>query len=146
MSLSRLSAFRVSHCQNCLKGAGQYLSPTMRNDTEDCVQQVCSVWDYSISLNLFLNNDIAGTLTLGWFVADIQNSEIAWTSRWDTYLMMVDGHIHWFAIVNSLMIVLFLSGMVAMILLRTLHRDIAAYNEMQTTEEAMEETGWKLVS
>lgn len=59
--------------------------------------------------------------------------------------MMVDDQIHWFSIVNSLMIVLFLSGMVAMIMLRTLHRDIAAYNEMQTAEEAMEETGWKLV-
>ena len=71
-----------------------------------------------------------------------------------------------FSIINSLMIVLFLSGMVAMILLRTLHRDIAKYNEVRQTdptpthstradffrwvqmalaEEAQEETGWKLV-
>lgn len=74
-----------------------------------------------------------------------QESSIPWASRWDTYLMMVDDQIHWFSIINSLMIVLFLSGMVAMIMLRTLHRDIAAYNEMQSAEEAMEETGWKLV-
>jgi len=40
---------------------------------------------------------------------------------------------------------LFLSGMVAMILLRTLHRDISKYNEMASAEEAAEETGWKLV-
>lgn len=31
---------------------------------------------------------------------------------------------------NSLVIVLFLSGMVAMILLRTLHKDIARYNQV----------------
>lgn len=35
-----------------------------------------------------------------------------------------------FSIMNSLVIVLFLSGMVAMIMLRTLHKDIARYNQM----------------
>lgn len=33
---------------------------------------------------------------------------------------------------NSLVIVLFLSGMVAMIMLRTLHKDIARYNQMDS--------------
>ncbi|KAK9825881.1 hypothetical protein WJX81_000620 [Elliptochloris bilobata] len=73
-------------------------------------------------------------------------SEIRWASRWDTYLMMLDDQqIHWFSIINSLMIVLFLSGMVAMIMMRTLHRDISKYNQLETAEEAQEETGWKLV-
>jgi len=58
---------------------------------------------------------------------------------------MADDQIHWFSIVNSLMIVLFLSGMVAMIMLRTLYRDISKYNQLETQEEAQEETGWKLV-
>jgi transmembrane 9 superfamily protein 2/4 len=43
------------------------------------------------------------------------------------------------------MIILFLSGMVAMIMLRTLYRDISKYNQLGTQEEAQEETGWKLV-
>jgi len=34
------------------------------------------------------------------------------------------------SILNSVVIVLFLSGMVAMIMLRTLHKDIARYNQM----------------
>lgn len=72
------------------------------------------------------------------------SSPIRWASRWDNYLKMHEGQIHWFSIVNSLMIVLFLSGMVAMILLRTLHRDIAKYNDMDADDSA-EETGWKLV-
>ena len=65
-----------------------------------------------------------------------------WESRWDTYLPKVGD---WFSIVNSLMIVLFLSGMVAMIMLRTLYRDISKYNQLNSQEEAQEETGWKLV-
>uniref|UniRef100_A0A673LHW5 Transmembrane 9 superfamily member n=1 Tax=Sinocyclocheilus rhinocerous TaxID=307959 RepID=A0A673LHW5_9TELE len=58
-------------------------------------------------------------------------------------------------IMNSLVIVLFLSGMVAMIMLRTLHKDIARYNQMDqadwvkippaANEEAQEESGWKQV-
>ena len=51
----------------------------------------------------------------------------------------------WFAIMNSLVIVLFLSGMVAMITIRSLHKDIARYNSVESSEEAQEEFGWKLV-
>merc|ERR1719329_935155 len=70
-------------------------------------------------------------------------SDVRWASRWDTHLKMGEGQIHWFSIVNSLLIVFFLSGMVAMILLRTLHRDIAKYNDLATDDA--EESGWKLV-
>ncbi|GMP35876.1 hypothetical protein CsSME_00008173 [Camellia sinensis var. sinensis] len=76
---------------------------------------------------------------------EYQESDVKWAYRWDTYLLMADDQIHWFSIVNSLMIVLFLSGMVAMIMLRTLYRDISKYNQLETQEEAQEETGWKLV-
>ena len=37
-------------------------------------------------------------------------SDVRWASRWDVYLQMTDSKIHWFSIVNSIMIVLFLSG------------------------------------
>lgn len=74
-----------------------------------------------------------------------KESPVKWASRWDTYLLMTDDQIHWFSIINSLMIVLFLSGMVAMIMMRTLYRDISKYNQLETQDEAQEETGWKLV-
>ena len=74
-----------------------------------------------------------------------KETSIKWASRWDTYLLMTDDQIHWFSIINSLMIVLFLSGMVAMIMMRTLYRDISKYNQLETQDEAQEETGWKLV-
>ncbi|KAK2152562.1 hypothetical protein LSH36_325g02079 [Paralvinella palmiformis] len=74
------------------------------------------------------------------------NPDIKWSSRWDYILnSMQHTNIQWFSIMNSLVIVLFLSGMVAMIMLRTLHKDIARYNQIDNSEEAQEEFGWKLV-
>eukprot|EP00058_Branchiostoma_floridae_P007674 XP_002593162.1 hypothetical protein BRAFLDRAFT_277886 [Branchiostoma floridae] len=79
------------------------------------------------------------------FLQQLQNGH-KWASRWDYILdSMPHTNIQWFSIMNSLVIVLFLSGMVAMILLRTLHKDIARYNQMESAEEAQEEFGWKLV-
>lgn len=75
-----------------------------------------------------------------------ENNEIKWSSRWDYILKsMPNTNIQWFSIMNSLVIVLFLSGMVAMIMLRTLHKDIARYNQIDNSEDAQEEFGWKLV-
>ena len=50
----------------------------------------------------------------------------------------VPDKVHWFSIMNSVLIVLFLAFMVAMILLRTLNRDISKYNKvlMITTTHA----------
>jgi len=73
-------------------------------------------------------------------------SSIKWAFRWDVYLKMTDSQIHWFSIVNSIMIVLFLTGMIALIMIRTLHRDLIRYNEPEQSAEAQqEETGWKLI-
>ena len=45
------------------------------------------------------------------FSVQFKTSDVAWASRWDTYLRMSDVQIHWFAICNSVAIVLFLTGM-----------------------------------
>jgi transmembrane 9 superfamily protein 2/4 len=46
---------------------------------------------------------------------------VTWARRWDVYLHAnPDDEIHVFSIINSLMIVLFLSAVVAMIMMRTL--------------------------
>jgi transmembrane 9 superfamily protein 2/4 len=93
-----------------------------------------------------------------------EQSEIRWASRWDIYLSMADVQIHWFSIVNSVVVVFFLSGIITMIIIRTLRRylesslifyivshilfafsDIAKYNTDEDLEESIEETGWKLV-
>ncbi|GMH70719.1 hypothetical protein TrST_g9124 [Triparma strigata] len=78
-------------------------------------------------------------------------SETKWASRWDIYLSMdnrVPARIHWFSIINSLLIICFLSAIVGMILVKNLKRDISNYNRVLTDEEKAEEreeSGWKLV-
>ena len=65
---------------------------------------------------------------------------------WLAIILFID--VHWFSIVNSLLIVLFLTMMVAMIMMRTLYRDLQRYNRIPTDEEKaeeQEESGWKLV-
>ncbi|KAA0174773.1 hypothetical protein FNF27_03670 [Cafeteria roenbergensis] len=78
------------------------------------------------------------------FTYDVEweESDVQWAHRWDLYLRgSEDAEVHWFAILNSVVIVLFLTGMIAMILVRALHRDIARIND----EADDDETGWKLI-
>lgn len=115
-------------------------------------------------------------LVVHWtYSVTFEKSTQAWETRWDPYLKVRarprrrvllgcargprappsgsrasaqtrEVNIHWFSIVNSLVIVLFLSAMIAMVLLRTLRKDIARYNQTDLgQEEAQEEFGWKLV-
>ncbi|XP_030578811.1 transmembrane 9 superfamily member 2-like [Archocentrus centrarchus] len=96
----------------------------------------------------FLKNKHTGMfkITYTYSVNFVEDKTIRWASRWDYILeSMPHTNIQWFSIMNSLVIVLFLSGMVAMIMLRTLHKDIARYNQMDSVEDAQEEFGWKLV-
>ena len=52
-----------------------------------------------------------GTKEIVWsYSVQWEPSDIAWASRWDTYLKMEDVEIHWFSIINSLVTVIFLSG------------------------------------
>ena len=102
------------------------------------------------------------------FTYDIEweKSMVKWASRWDVYLQvtirkvrspfnclcemsrkltfenvhqMTDDNIHWFSIVNSFVILVFLTGIVALIMLRILRKDFARYNEMALTEEELVE-------
>jgi len=86
------------------------------------------------------------TIKYSYSVTFQENTNVRWSSRWDHLLeSMPHANIQWFSILNSVVIVFFLSGMIAMIMLRTLHKDIARYNQMDDSEDAQEEFGWKLV-
>jgi len=81
----------------------------------------------------------------------IENLELKWASRWDVYLTMDDSipaSIHWSNIVNSFLLVLLLTSVVASILIKALKRDINRYNRVPSDEEKaddQEDFGWKLV-
>jgi hypothetical protein len=98
---------------------------------------------FLIRLHFFLNHifNIYSHLFLiifthyifSFFSFSFPQSNVEWASRWDVYLSMnhaVPDKVHWFSIINSVLIVLFLAFMVAMILVRTLNRDISKYNKV----------------
>lgn len=74
--------------------------------------------------------------------------DIKWPSRWDAYLKMEGAKVHWFSILNSLMVVTFLAGIVLVIFLRTVRRDLTRYEELDKEAQAQmneELSGWKLI-
>ncbi|CZR62180.1 related to endosomal protein EMP70 precursor [Phialocephala subalpina] len=85
-------------------------------------------------------------------------STTAWATRWDKYLHVFDPKIHWFSLINSAVIVVFLTITVVSILLRALRKDIARYNRLDSInlddlsgtsavieDGVQEDSGWKLV-
>jgi transmembrane 9 superfamily protein 2/4 len=77
-------------------------------------------------------------------------SDITWATRWDAYLQMPGGRVHWFSILNSIMVVVVMSCIVAMIMVRTIRRDLQRYEALLVDGDAgakdAEESGWKMVS
>lgn len=57
-----------------------------------------------------LVNEDTGTKLYFTYSVEWGESDISWASRWDIYLGMKDVQIHWFSIVNSIVVLFFLSG------------------------------------
>lgn len=72
------------------------------------IETVLVVFKYSVVMNV----DQGERRTAESCLPSVQASEVKWASRWDTYLTMSDVQIHWFSIVNSVVVVFFLSGMI----------------------------------
>jgi transmembrane 9 superfamily protein 2/4 len=79
-------------------------------------------------------------------IAFVEDNSIRWGTRWD-YILNFNhpSKIQWFSLFNSVVITIFLTAMFAMVLVRSLRRDIAKYNQMDTSEDVQEDFGWKLV-
>eukprot|EP00316_Scyphosphaera_apsteinii_P000992 CAMPEP_0119321780 /NCGR_PEP_ID=MMETSP1333-20130426/56417_1 /TAXON_ID=418940 /ORGANISM="Scyphosphaera apsteinii, Strain RCC1455" /LENGTH=521 /DNA_ID=CAMNT_0007328835 /DNA_START=14 /DNA_END=1576 /DNA_ORIENTATION=- len=71
--------------------------------------------------------------------------------RFDRYLDydFFEHQIHWFSIFNSFMMVIFLTGIVSLILMRTLRKDYAKYareaGDLDDLDQELDESGWKQV-
>jgi transmembrane 9 superfamily member 2/4 len=100
----------------------------------------------SIKEHQSLRNNIIFSYGIEWRKSDVQ-----WASRWDIYLTMnkaVSDKVHWFSIVNSLVIVMLLALIVGIIMYKTIQNDVSSYNRVRTAEEKAElrdDSGWKLV-
>ncbi|PWA55041.1 Nonaspanin (TM9SF) [Artemisia annua] len=82
------------------------------------------------------------------YEVEFVKSDIKWPSRWDAYLKMDGAPVHWFSILNSLMVIFFLAGIVFVIFLRTVRRDLTRYEELDKESQAQmneELSRWKLV-
>ncbi|KAG9064517.1 hypothetical protein KI688_003707 [Linnemannia hyalina] len=90
-------------------------------------------------------NEKTTDITFTYSVLWLEDKEVTWSTRWNLYLVNTDTQVHWYSIVNSMVIMLFLTGMVAIIIMRTLNKDIALYNEEEMKDEHDDTTGWKLV-
>jgi len=90
---------------------------------------------------------ISFTYSVNWYKTDIPFSK-----RFEKYLddNFFEHQIHWFSIFNSFMMVIFLTGLVSMILMRTLRRDYARYSRDDDdldddSRDVGDESGWKQV-
>ncbi|KAL5363103.1 hypothetical protein BJX96DRAFT_155167 [Aspergillus floccosus] len=113
----------------------------------------CSTDEVPVTLNEDGETAVTWTYGVYW-----RESSTPWATRWDKYLHVYDPKIHWFSLINSAVFVVFLVGMVSMILVRALKKDIARYNrldminleDLDGTSAAVEDgiqedSGWKLV-
>jgi len=78
-------------------------------------------------------------------------TDTVFARRFDRYLDFdfFEHQIHWFSMVNSFMMVIFLCGIVALILMKTLRNDYARYtseDDELEVDRVVEESGWKQVS
>lgn len=86
-----------------------------------------------------------------------KKSPTAWATRWDKYLHVFDPNIHWFWLIDTAIIVVILVLTVMSVLVRTLKKDIARYNRLDSInlddlsgtsaldDGVQEDSGWKLV-
>lgn len=134
---------------------GVWVNPSSRKDSKniDATHADCGD-DRSDELTLNENGEteVTWTYSVYW-----RPSTTAWALRWDIYLHVDDPKIHWFSLVYTTGIVVFLVGTVSAILMRALKKDFARYNRLDAfalddfstsavvEEGVQEDSGWKLV-
>ncbi|KAI9704603.1 MAG: hypothetical protein M1820_005516 [Bogoriella megaspora] len=132
---------------------GILVEPSSMKDSRyvDEGQAECGDPDVPILLSEKSNTQVTWTYSVYW-----RPSSTSFATRWDKYLHVFDPKIHWFSLINSAVIVIFLIGMVSTILVRTLRKDIARYNRLDQLglddlggtsieDGVQEDSGWKLV-
>jgi len=81
------------------------------------------------------------------------NTDKPFNTRSERYLdpKFFEHKVHWFSIINSFMLCLFLCAVVAIILMKTLKRDFTRYSateaeELESMDGGADESGWKQVN
>lgn len=134
---------------------GVLVQPSSRANNGVNEDGTANCGDENAPLVLSLDHDTLVTWT---YAVYWRPSPTAWATRWDKYLHVFDPNIHWFSLINSTIIVIFLSLTVVSILYRALKKDIARYNRLDSInlddlsgtsaaieDGVQEDSGWKLV-
>lgn len=81
------------------------------------------------------------------FSATWHDSTVPYSQRFNKYLdtAFYEHQIHWFSVFNAVMLLVFLLGLVAIVLLRTLHKEYTLLDEGPDDDDMMDESGWKLL-
>jgi len=93
-----------------------------------------------------VNQKLEFTYSVAW-----KETSKPFVDRFNRYLEydFFEHKIHWFSVVNSIMMVVFLCGLVGLILVRTLRNDFARYSKEDDIEmdgiQGIEDSGWKQV-
>ncbi|CAD2214836.1 endosomal integral membrane protein [Angomonas deanei] len=76
------------------------------------------------------------------------DDEVTWKTRWDVYATLIRPRRdkgHYLSTAFSILLVCFLGTLVALVLARTVRRDLLDMTDGDTREDLREEKGWKLV-
>jgi transmembrane 9 superfamily protein 2/4 len=68
-----------------------------------------------------------------------------YTTRWDHIFQSEEDNIHFYNLINSSLIILILSALILLIFCRAVKKDIEIYNSRVTSEDIIDEYGWKQV-
>jgi transmembrane 9 superfamily protein 2/4 len=77
-----------------------------------------------------------------------EKTDSPWADRWDVFLLNNpdDSTAHHMSILNSFMIIIFLTSCIGIILIKALRKDLALYNDLGIDAgEDDDESGWKMI-
>lgn len=137
-----VSPVSINHDTNNLEAT---CGPDTVRNKEDTLLHISPKKGFTSERKKF--TEVKKTVTYSYEVRWVK-TDLPWTDRWDVYLLgrTDDSSAHQMSIMNGFMVVMFLGSVVAVILIRSLKRDIAMYNEISIdVVDDEEETGWKLV-
>ncbi|KAJ9551174.1 hypothetical protein OSB04_015219 [Centaurea solstitialis] len=100
-------------------------------------------YNHIVSMAIKENEPVAFTYEVAFVESDIK-----WGSRFDVYSKTVGAQVDWFSILNSLIVIIILAGIILVIFLRTVSRNLTRFEELdkQGQAEMNEElSGWKVV-
>lgn len=121
--------------QNVEQSFELYMPPN--KTVTDATSELYSQSSYQPEIDLeALDDDAKLTIPYTYSVYFREDTTVEWNRRWDLYFVNQEegSRIHWLAIINSLIICGLLTGIVLMILAKTIRTDIKAYKDARAEE------------